>query len=43
MFSEPAKILESVSGGAEHRMGPRDPKSLLQDSHSLGIIDLLLT
>ena len=40
VFSEPAKILEPISGGAEHRMGPRDPRSLLQDSHPLGIIDL---
>ena len=25
MFSEPAKILEPLSGGAEHQVGPRDP------------------
>ena len=40
MFSEPAKILEPLSGGAEHQVGPRDPGSLLQDSRPLGIIDL---
>ena len=32
MFSEPAKILEPVLGGAEYQVGFRDPGSLLQDS-----------
>ena len=40
VLSEPAKILEPLSGGAEHQVGPRDPGSLLQDSRPLGIIDL---
>ena len=29
MFSEPAKILEPLSGGAEHQEGPRGPGSVL--------------
>ena len=40
VFNEPAKILEPISGGAEHQVGPRDSGSLLQDSHPLEVIDL---
>ena len=40
VFNEPAKILEPISGRAEQQGAPRDPGSLLQDSHPLEIIDL---
>ena len=40
MLSKLGRILEPISGEAEHQAGPRDPKSLLQDSRPLGISDL---
>ena len=40
MFSKLGRILELISGEAEQQAGPRDPKSLLQDSRPLGISDL---
>ena len=40
VFSKLGRILEPISGEAEHQVGPRDPKSLLQDSCPLGISGL---
>ena len=40
VFSKLGRILEQISGEAEHQAVPRDPKSLLQDSCPLGISDL---
>ena len=40
VFSKLGRILELISGEAEQQAGPRDPKSLLQDSRPLGISDL---
>ena len=40
VFSKLGRILELISGEAEQQVGPRDPKSLLQDSRPLGISGL---
>ena len=40
VFSKLGRILEPISGEAEHQVEPRDPKSLLQDSCPLGISGL---